>query len=99
MLVLNGTAEYTEDDGDKIKGERYAFNLFSTIEDIDEAIEDIALFLGELGWNEIDIKKRKVIPNDSEIIDKILREAFEHAKENMFSVVVYGEPVDEDLKL
>ena len=99
MLVLNGTAEYTEDDGDKIKGERYAFNLFSTIENIDEAIEEVAHLLGDLGWNEIDIKNQKNILNDSEIKDKILGEAFEHAKENRFSIVVYDEPVDEDISL
>ncbi len=99
MLVLNGTAEYTEDDGYKIKGKRYAFNMFSVAENIDESIEDIGIFLGDAGWNEIDIKKRKIIPNDSKIEDPILHEAFSYALKNKFSIIAYGEPVDEQLKL
>ena len=99
MLVLNGTAEYTSDDGEKIKGRRYAFNMFSLLEDIDEAIEEIACFLGDLDWNEIDVKKTKLISNDSVIEDETLRKAFDYALENKFAVVTYGKPVDEVLKL
>jgi len=99
MLVLNGTAEYVENDGYKVKGERYAFNLFSMRENIDESIEDIALFMGDSGWNEIDIKKTKRVDNKQFIEDKIMKEAFEHALENEFSVIIYGEPINEKLKL
>lgn len=99
MLVLNGTAEYILDDGNKIKGCRYAFNMFSIKEYIDESIEEIAVFLSELGWNEIDIKQKKYTPNSSEITDKILKEAFEHALANDFAVVIYGDPIDETIKL
>jgi len=98
MLVLNGTAEYTADDGERIKGRRYAFNMFSVLEDVGEAIEEIASFLGDLNWNEIDIKKTKLISNDSEIEDETLRDAFDYALENKFAVVTYSSPVDEILK-
>ena len=99
MLVLNGTAEYTDDDGYKIKGKRYAFNMCSLAEDIDESIEDIGNYLGDAGWNEIDIKKRKIVPNNSVIDDSIFREAFNYALKNKFSIIVYGEPIDEKIKL
>jgi len=99
MLVLNGTAEYVKDDGYHIQGARYAFNLFSTIEDIDNAIEDIGIFMGDSGWNEIDVKRTKLVLNEQEIEDEIMREAFNYALENEFSIIVYGDPVDEQLML
>jgi len=99
MLVLNGTAEYVEDDEYRIQGARYAFNLFSTIEDINKAIEDIGIFMGGSGWNEIDVKKTKLVSNEQEIDDQIMLEAFNHALKNKFSIIVYGDPVDEQLKL
>ena len=57
MLILNGSAEYQDDDGFKIKGERYAFNMFSIFENIEDDIGEIGKWLGENGWDEIDIKK------------------------------------------
>ena len=99
MLVLNGTAEYTEKTDRFENGKRYAFNMFSTDENLKEIIEDVAIYLGDLGWNEIDIKKTKNVPNDAQIKDPILKEAFEFALVNRFSVVSYQDPVDEYLKL
>jgi len=42
VLVLNGTAEYTLGDGNKVKGCRCAFNMFSIKENIEESIEEFA---------------------------------------------------------
>ena len=99
MIVLNGTAEYVEEDGGHIQGARYAFNLFSTVEDINEPIEDVGIFMGDLGWNEIDVKKTKLVSNEQFIEDKVMLEAFNYALENKFSIIVYGDPIDEQLKL
>ena len=100
MLLLTGTAEYMEDDEYRIKGERYEFNVFSSSEVLDDELkEEIGIFMGDAGWNEIDIKKTTLVPNEQNIEDKITLEAFNYALKNKFSIVVYGGPVDEKLKL
>jgi hypothetical protein len=99
MLVMNGTAEYTNDDGFKEKRRRYPFNMFSLNENIDSCIEEIANFLGDRGWNEINIKRKEFVSNEANIENDLLREAFEDAKKNKYSVVIYSEPVDEAMKL
>ncbi|NTS77156.1 hypothetical protein HR060_09800 [Catenovulum sp. SM1970] len=100
MLAFNGTAEYTENDSDKFEnGKRYAFLMFSTDENLSEVIEDVANFLGDLGWNQIDIRRTKIVPNDAEIEDGVVKEAFEYARDNRFAVIRYPEAVDEIVNL
>ncbi len=98
-LLLHGTAEFTEENGRFEKGKRYAFNMFSRDENLKEIIEDVALYLGDLGWNEIDVKKTGKVASDAEITKPLLQQAFNYAKENRFSVITYQDPVDEELKL
>ncbi|WP_334063659.1 hypothetical protein [Alteromonas genovensis] len=99
MLVLHGTAEFTEENGPFEKGKRYAFNMFSRDENLKEIIEDVALYLGDLGWNEIDVKKTGKVASDAELTKPLLQQAFNYAQENRFSVITYQDPVDEELKL
>ena len=96
VLAFNGTAEYTENDSDEFEsGKRYAFLMFSTDENLSEVIEDVANFLGDLGWNQIDIRRTKDVSNETELEDGVVKEAFDFAKENRFAVILYPEPVDE----
>ncbi len=88
-----------ESDGYHIQGARYEFNLFSIVDDLDEAIEDIGCFMGDSGWNEIDVRETKLVSNNQVIENETTREAFNYALENKFSIVIYGGPVDEHLKL
>ncbi|MDM7861217.1 hypothetical protein QTP81_11490 [Alteromonas sp. ASW11-36] len=100
MLAFTGTAEYTEDDSTVFEnGKRYAFLMFSADEVLSDVIEDVAIFMGDLGWNQIDIRKTKLVSNEADMKDGVVKDAFLYAKDNRFALVRYPEAVEEEVDL
>ena len=90
VLILRATAEYTEGDGEFEKGNRYSLLIFSLSEDLNDSLEGFANFIGDLGWNEIEINESKVTPNDTIFEAGPMKDAFQYALKNRYSVLTFG---------
>lgn len=99
MLVLHGTAEYRSETGNFEIGKRYAFNLFSNEDDFESIKSDVATYMGDLGWNEIDVRTVKKFSSEGDFKSENIREAISYAKENKFSIISYHGAIDEKTNL
>jgi hypothetical protein len=88
MLILNGSAEYMLENGEHVKGNRHAFNMFVKHDDLNDKLVDIESYLVNRGWDNIEITDNGLIENIEGINHFVLIEAFKKAQTEGFSVVV-----------
>ena len=97
MLVLHGTAEYRRETGNFEYGKRYAFNLFSVDDDFESIKYDVPIYMGDLGWNEIDVRQIKKFDSEGDFKSDNVKAAITYAKENRFSIISYHGAIDEEI--
>lgn len=93
MLIINGTAQFMLENGDRTKGDIHSFNMFSTNENFEEQLMDIEGFFLSRGWDNIEIDAQGIIENDSEIKHSVLMQAYKKAKQEGICGVVDNAPV------
>lgn len=93
MLIINGSAEFMLDNGEKVKGSRYGINMFSNNNNLDEQLKGIENHLMARGWDNIEITDNGFIENIEDIEHDILMAAFKMAEKEGFSVVVNNIPL------
>ncbi|WP_085298122.1 hypothetical protein [Cognaticolwellia mytili] len=88
MLILNGSAECIAESNEQTLGNRYAFNMFSSNDNLDEQLAEIEQYLVSRGWDNIEITENGLIDNIEGIQHATLISAFKKAQSEGFSVVI-----------
>lgn len=93
MLIINGTAELMRDSKELIAGTRHEFNLFSNETPFEEQLIQIEDYLMNLGWDNIEVLSNGIVTSADDITHSILKQAYDKAKEEGFSVVINNQPL------
>ncbi len=88
MLILNGSAECVSESNEQKLGNRYAFTMFSSNDNLDDQLADIEQYLVSRGWDNIEITENGLIDNIEGIQHSVLIDAFKKAQSEGFSVVI-----------
>ena len=93
MLIINGTAELMKESPSLIKGNRYEFNMFSLNMPLEEQLTQIEAYLVSRGWDNIEVNNNGIVEDPNNIHHSVLREAYDKAKNEKFSVTINNQPL------
>jgi hypothetical protein len=92
MLIINGSAEFMLNNGERTQGDIHDFNLFAKGENLEEQLTHIEKYLTSRGWDNIELTDNGIIDDVSAIKHNVLMEAFNKAKKEGLAVVVNNTP-------
>lgn len=93
MLIISGTAEYTGEGSQFVKGDTHAFTMFCKGEELNDQLSNIENYFNGQHWDEIVIEESGLIENDVTLANDKLKQAFSNAIRDGLSVVIQNEPI------
>jgi hypothetical protein len=88
MLIINGTAELMRDNSELSSGNRHEFNMFSKEMPFEQQLSQIEEYLMTKGWDNIEILSNGIVNDVNDITHSVLKEAYDKAESEGFSVTV-----------
>ena len=88
MLIISGTAQFTEKSNNYVQGNIHNFTLFVNKGSFEDNLPLIEKHLNDLGWDDIFLDETEVIESKTDLKHKVLIEGYDKAVDQDISVVV-----------